>query len=247
MFRIVSLFLVSLMFTASVVQAAGKPLIVAADATWPPMEFLNADKEVIGYAPDYVVALAKETGLNLIVKNVAWDGIFAALASRQVTMIASSVTITEARKRKFAFTKPYCLVHQAVVVRKGDSIKSLADLAGKTVGGQMGTTGLIQTMPKSKVDAVIKSYDEVGLAFEALSRGDIFAVICDSPVAKFYANRRKDFDGKFYVSYITPESEEYGFALRKGETKLVEALNKGIDAMRANGVEKAIINKWLGE
>ncbi len=247
MYRFLAVFLMSMFLSASFANAGDNTIIVASDATWPPMELLNADKEVTGLAPDYVKALAKETGLNLVVQNTAWDGIFSALASGQVNMIASSVTITEERKKNFLFSIPYCTVHQSVVVRKGDTVKSLQDLNGKMVGGQIGTTGIIQTLPKAKIDAEIKTYDEVGLAFEALARGDIFAVVCDSPVARYYANRRKDFDGKFQVVFTTPESEEYGFVFRKDEKALADTINKGILALRKSGVEAEIYNKWLGE
>ena len=82
----------------SVLPARAETIIVAADATWPPFEMLDENKQVAGYGPDYIRAAAKEAGLEADVRNVAWDGIFAALGSNQCDAIASSVTITPERQ-----------------------------------------------------------------------------------------------------------------------------------------------------
>jgi len=239
--------LLGLFLFASSAFAAEKELIVASDATWPPLEMLDAEKNVVGYSIDYLKAVAKEAGLPVTFRNTAWDGIFAALESRQADIIASSVTITDRRKKAMGFTEPYCEIRQAVVVPVGSSIKGLEDLKGLKEGGQIGTTGLIETMPKSKVDAVIKTYDEVGLALEDLAKGNIDAVVCDSPVAQFYANKKDEYKGKLRIAHITDDVEYYGFALRKDDQALIDALNKGIAAVKAKGLDKAIIEKWLGE
>lgn len=238
---------VAVFLTVSGAFAAEKVYIVASDATWPPMEGLSPDKQVEGYSIDYIKAAAEEGDFKVEVRNTAWDGIFAALGSNQADIIASSVTITDKRKKAMAFSEPYCEIRQAVVVPAGSSIKTMADLDGKKVGGQIGTTGLIQALPKAKSKAVVKSYDEVGLALEDLAKGNLDAVICDDPVAKYYANKKSEYRGKLVVAFITDDVEHYGFALRKGDTELMDKLNKGIRAVKAKGLDKPIIEKWLGE
>lgn len=247
MFRNVIVSLLSVLMCASFASAAGKPLIVASDATWPPIEMLDENKNVVGYSIDYLNAVAKEAGLDVTFKNTAWDGIFAALESRQADIIASSVTITDKRKKAMGFSDPYCDIRQAVVVPAGSKIASLKDLEGKKVGGQIGTTGLVETMPKSKVKAVIKTYDEVGLALEDLAKGNIDAVVCDDPVAKFYANKKQEYAGKLQVAFITDDVEHYGFALRKSDTELLKKLNAGIKAVKEKGLDKQIVEKWMGK
>ena len=116
MIRLFSATLLSLLLCASLANAAEKPLIVASDATWPPIEMLDENKNVVGYSIDYLKAVAKEAGLNVEFRNTAWDGIFAALESRQADIIASSVTITDKRKKAMGFSDPYCEIRQAVVV-----------------------------------------------------------------------------------------------------------------------------------
>lgn len=76
MIRSLSASLLALFMGASLVMAAENPLVVASDATWPPMETLDENKAVVGYSIDYIQAVAKEGGFEVIIKNTAWDGIF---------------------------------------------------------------------------------------------------------------------------------------------------------------------------
>ena len=227
MIRLFSATLLSLLLCASLANAAEKPLIVASDATWPPIEMLDENKNVVGYSIDYLKAVAKEAGLNVEFRNTAWDGIFAALESRQADIIASSVTITDKRKKAMGFSDPYCEIRQAVVVSTNSDLKNLKELDGKKVGGQ--------------------TYDEVGLALEDLAKGNIDAVICDDPVAKFYANKKQEYAGKLKVAFITDDVEFYGFAVRKSDTDLVKKLNEGIKAVKEKGIDKQVVEKWIGK
>ena len=246
MIRLFSATLLSLLLCASLAYAAEKPLIVASDATWPPIEMLDENKNVVGYSIDYLKAVAKEAGLNVEFHNTAWDGIFAALESRQADIIASSVTITEKRKKAMGFSDPYCEIRQAVVVPVGVDIKTLKELDGKKVGGQIGTSAMVQTIPASKVKMIVKTYDEVGLAFEDLAKGNLDAVMCDDPVAKYYANKRTDFAGKFGIAYQHNNPEYFGFCVRKGRTEMLNRLNKAIAEIKADGTENKLKVEWMG-
>ena len=256
MFRTLAVSLLSLLLCASVAFAE-KPLVVASDPTFPPNEMLNKDKEIVGFSIDYIKAVGKEAGFDVQVKNIAWDGIFAALASnqvdviaalesRQADIIASSVTITDKRKKAMLFTDPYYELHQAVVLPLGKEIKDLEELAGKRVGGQIGTTAMVQTIPASKIKMIVKTYDEVGLAFEDLAKGNLDAVMCDDPVAKYYANTKDEYRDKFHIGLVTGDPEFYGFALRKNDKELAQKLNAGIKAVQEKGIEKQILEKWFG-
>ena len=79
--------------------AAKKVISVASDCTWPPMEFVNKDKQIVGFSVDLMRAAADAGGYEVDIKNVAWDGIFAGLAAGKYDCISSSVTINEKRKK----------------------------------------------------------------------------------------------------------------------------------------------------
>lgn len=225
---------------------AQRTITFASDCTWPPMEMMSEQKECIGFGPDLVNAMAAAGGFTAVIQNTAWDGIFAGLAMGRYDAISSSVSITEERKATMDFSDPYFEVKQGVVVREGSDIKSEADLVGKTLGAQIGTTGYFAAMRIAGDKA--KSYDEVGLAIVDLANGRIDAVLCDDAVAADYALTNPDYADKLALAFlIEPDEPEYlGFAVKKGDTETLELINKALAAVRASGEYDAIYNKWFG-
>ncbi|WP_298994810.1 basic amino acid ABC transporter substrate-binding protein [uncultured Desulfovibrio sp.] len=244
MIRRLLLALVAVSLLCSQAMAAEK-FIVATDCTWPPMEMLDANKQPIGFDVDFITAVGKAAGFEVDVRNIAWDGIFGGVATGQYDIVAAATTITEERQKQFDFSDPYYEVAQAVVLPAGKSIKSLADLKGKKVGGQIGTTGVF-VIRKAGVTVDLKEYDDVGLAIQDMLGGRLDAVICDDPVALYYVNKKADTAGKLNISFKTEEKEYYGFTVRKGRKDLVEKLNKGIKDVKASGVEAQLLQKWMG-
>ena len=222
---------------------AGRKVTVATDATWPPMEMVDENKNIVGFDIDYLTAVAKEAGFTPVFKNTAWDGIFAGLAAGRYDMIASSVTITDERKKQYDFSDPYVNVGQILVVPKTEKAKSLAGLKGKKVGAQIGTTGSFEI---KKVEGVeLKTYDEIGLAFEDMAAGRISGVVCDEPTAAHYALQRKEYKAKFSIVGEPFTQESYGFVVQKGNKELVGLLNQGIKAVKAKGIDEKLRKKWL--
>ncbi|MBM9512659.1 basic amino acid ABC transporter substrate-binding protein [Desulfogranum marinum] len=224
---------------------AQKTIVFATDATWPPMEFVNDKKEVVGYAIDFITAAAKEAGFTPVFKNTAWDGIFAGLAANKYDAVVSSVTITDDRKKAMDFTEPYFSVRQALIVNKNSDAQSLADLKGKKAGAQIGTTGYFAIKAVEGVEA--KSYDEIGLAMEDLNVGRIAAVVCDDPVAANYALVQYKDNLKIAAVMQTGDVENYGVAVKKGSKELIDLLNKGISAVKAKGLDLELKKKWIGQ
>ncbi len=228
------------------VMAKIDTFIVLSDATWPPLEYLDENKNVIGYSIDYIKAVAKEANFNIEIRNTPWDGIFSALYTDQNYIISSSVTVTDKRKQKIIdVSEPYYEVQQAIVIPFHTSIQSIDDLTGKKIGGQIGTTGLIETLPKTKVNVIPKAYDEIGLAFKDLAKGNIDAVICDNPVAQYYITRKPEYAKKFKIGLTTPDVEYYAFAVRKGNHDIINRINHAIQLIKEKGLDTALKNKWF--
>jgi polar amino acid transport system substrate-binding protein len=224
--------------------AAPKSIKVATDATWPPMEMVDANKKIVGYDIDFLNAVAKEAGLAVEFKNTAWDGIFAGLDSGQYDAIISSVTITEERKAKYDFTDAYTSIGQILVVPKTDKTsKTIADLRGKKVGSQIGTTGAMEVKKVAGVES--KTYDEIGLAFEDMAAGRISGVVCDEPVAAHFALQKKEYKEKFKIVGKAFTKEGYGIVVKKGNKELVDLLNKGIKSVKAKKLDTKIHTKWV--
>lgn len=245
MIRSLLLFALSLLLCASSSFAAEK-FRVASDCTWPPMELLDENSQPTGYSVDFIKEAAKQAGFEVENQNIAWDGIFGGLITGKYDIIASSTTITPERAKEVAFSDPYYEVAQAVVLPKGQKIQSLDDLKGKNVGGQIGTTGIF-VMRAANTGAKLREYDDVGLAMQDLVGGRLDAVICDDPVAMYFANKKPDTAGKLDLSFKTDATEQYGFAINKKRPDIVELVNKGIRMVKESGKEAELKKKWMGE
>ena len=128
--------------TAGSAMAESKKIRVASDCTWPPMEFLSADKKPIGFSVDLLAELGKVLNVEFDIQNVPWDGIFSGVAAGKYDMVSSSTTITPERQKLYLFSTPYYDVVQSVVMPADKNIKDLSGLKGLKVGGQIGTTGI---------------------------------------------------------------------------------------------------------
>ncbi|MGE4554362.1 MAG: basic amino acid ABC transporter substrate-binding protein, partial [Desulfovibrionaceae bacterium] len=211
-----------------------------------PMEFLNSDKQMIGFSIDLLHAMAELGTFKPQIDNVAWDNIFAGLAAGQYDAISSSVSITDERKGTMDFSDPYFEVKQGVLVKKGAGIASVADLKGKKVGAQIGTTGYFAAQ---KIEgAEPKSYDEIGLAVEDLYNGGIDAAICDDSVAYDFALQNEKYKDALDLAFlIVSDTPEYlGWAVQKGDPKgIIPVLNDALAKVKASGKYDEIYAKWF--
>jgi polar amino acid transport system substrate-binding protein len=244
--------LIALTFVSGVAFAGGgkEPtggelhIVIATDATWPPMEMVDENKEIVGFDIDLMKAAAKAGGFTVEFRNTAWDGIFAGLAAGEYDAVMSSVTITEERKETMDFSVPYINAGQVLIVPQATSgVTTLSDLKGKAVGAQIGTTGSFEI---EKVEGVeLKTYDEIGLAFEDLANGRIAAVVADTPVAADFALMNPNYKDKFKIVGKPFTEEYYGVAVKKGNKKVLDAINKGLKAVLNTDTYKQIEDKWL--
>lgn len=237
-------FLVAPMISGNVYAAENVTITVATDATYPPMEMVDANKNIVGFDIDLLTAVAKEAGFKVTFKNTAWDGIFAGIATGKYDAIISSVTITEERQRAMDFSIPYINAGQILVVPKDmKNVVKLSDLKGQKVGAQLGTTGSFEVKKMEGVE--LKAYDEIGLAFEDMAAGRISGVVCDTPIAANFALQRDEYKEKFQIVGEPFTDEYYGVVVKKGNKQLLDLINKGIKAVQDKGIDKQLENKWL--
>lgn len=244
--KLIALVLFVALATLSVPALAQKKITIAADATWPPMEFVNADKQLVGFSVDYMKAAAEAGGYEVELINSAWDGIFAGLLNKQYDAICSSVTITEERKKTMDFSIPYFTVRQAVIVPKDSAVKTMDDLKGKRAGSQISTTGTFAVTKAGGIESV--TFDEVGMAVEDLAIGRIDAVVCDDAVASNFIMENEKYKEALKIAFVmdTPEAEEhYGVAVNKGDAETLALINKGIEGVKASGKDQELIKKWI--
>jgi len=250
MLRKILIGLVLVVLLIGVVSCAKKEpskITIATDATFPPMEMMDTNKNIVGLDVDLMNAAAKAGGFTVEFKNTAWEGIFAGLDNGKYDAVMSSVTITDERKNTMDFSTPYINAGQILTVRADvNGVTTLDDLKGKTVGAQIGTTGAFAIDKVKAANKITeKTYDEIGLAFEDLANGRIDGVVVDNPTAANYALQNDKYKGKL-KTVGTPFTEEYyGVAVKKGNKKVLDQINAGLKKVMDAGENKAIEDKWL--
>jgi len=237
------LMLASLSFAScgSSSTTAGAPMQirVATDATYPPFEYVNDNKEIVGFDIDLFNAIAAKENIKIEYINVAFDPLLAGMAQSTYDAAISTITIRDDRKQTMNFSDPYFAAGQVVAVQKSNTtIKSKDDLKGK-VGAQLGTTGAMAV--EAIKGAELVTYDDIGLAFQDLMNGQIVAVVVDNPVALSYVGQNPD---KLKTVGKVFTDEQYGIAVAKANTDLLAKINAGLKAVKAEGLITQLADKW---
>lgn len=221
----------------------GRTLIVGSDTTYPPFETVDQSGNIVGFDVDVVNAVCERIDCVAKFQTTAWDGIFAAMANGEFDMIASGITITAERAQVVEFTEPYHEVNQAVAARTEDAGLTLADFtSGKLIlGAQAGTTNAILAEQLVGRDR-LRIYDDFNAAVLALVNGDVDGVMIDDSSADAFVQQ---YAGQVVANIRNVESgEKLGFAVKPGD-ELVDALNYGLEQIKADGTLAGLVAKWF--
>ncbi|MDX6638319.1 MAG: polar amino acid transport system substrate-binding protein [Solirubrobacterales bacterium] len=220
--------------------SSSSPITVGSDIPYPPFEF-GSTPPYKGFDIDLVNAVAKKLGRTATYQNTSFDTIFRDLAQGKFDMVASSTTITKERLGEVDFSEPYFDADQSLMVKKGSSIKTVADVSGATVGAQTGTTGAKYAQDKTNASSV-RTYSKIDDAFNALEAGQVDAVINDFPVSAYATKSHTDLE----VVQTLPTGEKYGFAFPKG-SPLESDFNTALTGLKQDGTYTKIFKKWFGQ
>lgn len=235
--------------SAASVAAAPPPAkvyVVGTDAAYAPFESQNEKGEIVGLTIDVVNAAAAKAGIQVKFVNTPWEGIFNALAQGDRDMLASSITITDERKQTMDFTNPYFDAYQLIAVKESSKVAKFDDLKKLKVGVQTGTTGdEAVTKLLGKNNTNVKRFESTPLALKELEAGGVDAVVADNGVVVNYVTNNPGAKFKT-VSDKAFVPEQYGFAVKKGNTELLEKLNKGLADIKADGTYDQIYAKYFG-
>jgi polar amino acid transport system substrate-binding protein len=222
-------------------------LTVCSDIPYSPFEFEDEEGsgQYTGFDVEVVEAIAADLGLEVAWKDSVFDTILASVAAGDCDMVASAMTITDERKEQANFSDPYFDADQSLLVRAEDEEKygSLEDLAGQTIGVQSGTTGETYANENKPDGATVKSYEGGEDLFLALESQEIAGALQDLPVNNYRALQ----DDKFVVVESFPTGEQYGFAMSKDNTALLDAINGGLASIREDGTYDEIYASYFGE
>jgi polar amino acid transport system substrate-binding protein len=232
--------------TASIHTIKAGKLTVCSDIPYAPFEFEDGGT-LKGVDVDLVKAIAQKMSLTADFRDTDFDGIFAALAAGNCDMIASSVSITDERKKANNFSDGYFAINQSLLVRKDDATKytDLPTLKGKVVGVQSETTGAaFATEQATTAGFQVKEYTGADELFTALKAKQIDGVLQDFPINSY--NAVTTGDTVVTKKFDANEKEEYGFVIPKKATALLDAVNKGLAGIRSDGTYDKVLKLYLG-
>ncbi len=221
--------------------------ILGLDDSFPPMGFRDEAGNITGFDIDMAKAAAKKMGVELKIQPVDWDGVILSLDKGDIDLIWNGMTITEERKEKIIFSKPYLANTQAIAVLSGSAIASKADLAGKAVGVQLGSPSEDAIAADTEVGGKtgeIRKYGKYPEALLDLSAGRIDAVVGDAILIRYYLSKKP---GEYKVLADHFGAEEYGIGFRKADSSFRDAIDAAIDEMRKDGTAAEISKTWFGE
>jgi polar amino acid transport system substrate-binding protein len=232
---------------AAPAPVAVNKIVVGLDDNFPPMGFRDDKNELVGFDIDMAKEAAKRLGLEVEFKPIDWSAKEAELSGKRVDALWNGLTITEERKQNILFSAPYMENHQIIVVPSNSAIKTKAELAGKVVGAQEGSSAVDAV---KKEDAVFKSLKELKTfgdnvtALMDLTTGRLDAVVVDEVVGRYYVAKKPD---QYAVLEENFGTEEYGVGLRKDDTDLHAKIEKTLGEMKADGAAAKIAEQWFGK
>ena len=218
--------------TLADVQKAGK-LTIATSPDFPPFESLGENGEVVGIEIDILKLICAELGVELDIQQIDFDSVLPGVQAGKYDMGVSGISVTPEREENTLFTAPYCLAAQAIVVLKDSAITCKADLEGKTVSVQTGTTAEEFCMGAGYT---VNAYTANADAQEALLSGKVDAwVIDDLSAAEMVALYNAEHGETLVVLGEAMTTEPYAFAFMKGSDDLANAISEIINKLVADG------------
>ena len=227
--------------TLADVQKAGK-LTIATSPDFPPFESLGENGEVFGIEIDILNLICAELGVELDIQQMDFDSVLPGVQAGKYDMGVSGISVTPEREENTLFTAPYCLAAQAIVVLKDSAITCKADLEGKTVSVQTGTTAEEFCMGAGYT---VNAYTANADAQEALISGKVDAwVIDDLTAAEMVKIYNEEHGETLVVLSEAMTTEPYAFAFMKGSDDLEAAISEIINKLVADGTIAEIFAKY---
>ncbi len=228
------------------IKAKGK-IVLGTSADYPPYEFhkeVSGKDQIVGFDIDIAKAIANDLGVELEIKDMKFEGLLAALVVDDIDFVVAGMVPKEERKQSVDFSTQYYQAEQSVLIRAedADKIKSIADLKGLKIGVQKST--IQEDVAKEKIEAAeIKSLSKITDLVLELKNSKIDAVVLIAPVANAYTNNNKD----LVVPEISLGIEDgVAIAINKGNSELLDAINKSLDKMiKAGTIDKFIEDATL--
>lgn len=223
-----------------------RTLVVAMELAYPPFETKDGAGEPSGISVDFMRDFGEAYGYDIVIENTAWDGLIPSLQTGKADCVISSMTITDERKQTVDFSDAYAQAQLAILANSGSGISSVDDLnqEGKTVAVKTGSTGDVYATNHLTEATITRLADESACVTEVVQgRADGF--IYDQ--LTIYRNHEANPDTTEAVFIPFQDPEEWGIAVKKGDTELLDELNAFIADSKDNGEFDRLTEKYLAE
>jgi polar amino acid transport system substrate-binding protein len=253
---LIALCTMTMLFSAGVKETQGDQslqkvlddgkFVLGLDDSFPPMGYRNEDNEIVGFDIDLAREVTDRMGVELILQPIDWNAKEQELNTGNIDCIWNGFTITEDRKEMMSFTEAYVNNAQVAVVKANSSVYTLADLKGKKVGLQAGSSAAEAIYSNeafaNSLDEIVEVKDNL-TALMDLEIGGVDAVVLDL----FVANDNITRSGKdFRIIEETLSNEKYGVGFRKGDVALRDEVQRLFEEMAADGAMANISTTWFG-
>lgn len=194
---------------------------------------------IIGFEVDIANAIADVIGMKPEFVQNQWDGLIPGLQNNNYDIAINGLEITEDRKQEVNFSDPYYVTYeQLIVMRDRENINSLSDLIGKKAGALKGS--LAERVLLAKPGINVLTYDGEIAAMTDMANGRLDAVLCDAPIAIYYAKP----DIRFKLVGQPIGEITYGIAIRKDNKELLDKVNSAINKLSTSGKLREILESW---
>jgi polar amino acid transport system substrate-binding protein len=227
------------------IKAKGQ-LILGLDDSFPPMGFEDDKGEIVGFDIDVAKEVAKRMGVELVLQPISWDAKEIELSTKNIDCIWNGMTYTDERAETMTLSIPYMKNRQVAVVLASSDVNTLADLAGKVVVIQNGSTASDamdsnEEFKNSLQELVLVDNNVQALLDLKVASSD--SVVMDEVVARYYTEKEAD---TYKILEETLSDEEYVVGFRKGDESLCAEVEKHLKDMAVDGTLKSISETWFG-
>lgn len=223
-----------------------KTLVMGLDDSFPPMGYRDDNEEIVGFDVDVAKAVAEKMGVELVLQPIDWNAKEQELNTGNIDCIWNGFTKTPEREENMTLSMPYMKNTQVVVVLADSDINTIADLAGKVVDVQSGSSAelAIDTIPdiKASFKELVAISDNVKAMMDLGIEG-ADAVVMDEVVARYYMAKS---EGKYRLLDEKLADEEYVIGFKKGNDKLKDEVELALKALKEEGKLAEIAEKWFG-
>ena len=234
--------------TSSAASSTSKSLVIGFDAEYPPYGFIADDGSYTGFDIDLAAAAAEANGWSFEAKPIDWDKRDAELDSGAINCIWNGFTM-EGREGLYAFSEPYMINEQVIVVKALSDIKSLDDLAGKKVVTQASSAALeILQGTRSDISVTLdgsapRTVDSFSDAFLQLDSGAADAVACDLSFASYQISQTGD---KYTMLNEPLSTEHYAVGFKLGDEQTAKVVTNTLKVLYEEGFVEELCNKYEG-